>query len=87
MVFHSRCGGVSYHAVARVQNQYHSSAAPEEIRKTLRREKNAAKIKNGFFQITEQGIKRLKIEMPIGKELFGLVTGGVVTTVKHDILK
>ena len=39
MVFHSRCGGVSYHAVARVQNQYHSSAAPEEIRKTLRREK------------------------------------------------
>lgn len=72
-------GGVHDHAVSRIQKQYNSPADRGEIRKILREEKNNAKIKNGYFTISKEATKKLKIESR--QELFGLVTGGVVLTV------
>ena len=81
MGFHSRCGGVSEHAISRVQQQFKSPLDDGEIRKILRGEKNTAKIKHGNLLLAQKATKKLRVDIPPNKKLVAVICGGVIATV------
>ena len=74
-------GGVRDHAVDRVKRQYNSSLDKEEIRMVLRESKNKAEIKNGAYVISEEDIRRLKIEIVGKRILMAIVSNNEIKTV------
>ena len=72
-------GGSKKHAVIRLQKQYKCSLNKKEIKRILRESKED--IKNGRYIIPEEIVRKLKITLPLGRDLVGIVVDGTIITI------